>query len=115
MIGMNFASFLTLLVLGAISAIVVHSIIRYRVLKGVDGFLAKWIAGWAGAWLGSPVLGHWWFHIQNIYVVPALVGAFIGAFASVVVLKAAAQSVAGVAPSKLMSAPAAPEMMRKAS
>ena len=45
MIGMNFTPFLTLLVVGVIASFVLHSLVRYRVLFGVDGFLSKWIAG----------------------------------------------------------------------
>ena len=88
MIGMKFGDFLTLLVLGFIAAIVLHSIIRYRMLEGFDSFMAKWVGGWIGAWLGGPVLGHWWFQLQNIYVIPALVGAFIGAFSLVFLVRA---------------------------
>lgn len=47
MIGMSFGSFLTLLILGFIAAIVMHSAIRYRALEA-NGFVAKWIAGWIG-------------------------------------------------------------------
>lgn len=89
MIGMHFGAFLTLLILGCIAAIIMHFAIRYRMLGSVDGFFAKWIAGWIGAWLGGPVLGHWWFQIQNIYVIPALVGAFVGAFSIVALTKSA--------------------------
>jgi uncharacterized membrane protein YeaQ/YmgE (transglycosylase-associated protein family) len=116
MIGMNFAGFLTLLILGIIAAIVMHSLARYRVLEGVDGFVAKWIAGWIGAWLGSPVLGHWWFRISNVYVIPALIGAFIGAFSVVAILKANARSTTLVMASKTTAASAVvPEMLKKAS
>jgi uncharacterized membrane protein YeaQ/YmgE (transglycosylase-associated protein family) len=87
MIGMDFGAFLTLLILGCIAAIVTHFIIQYRALGIVDGFFVKWIAAWIGAWLGGPVLGHWWFQIQNVYIIPALVGAFIGAFSVVALLK----------------------------
>ena len=59
MIGMTLREFGVLLVGGLISAAVIHYVVRYRFLPGVDGFLGKWIAGWFGAWLGSPVFGHW--------------------------------------------------------
>lgn len=59
MIGMTLREFLVLLIAGAIAAAVIHYIVGYRFLSGVDGFLGKWITGWLGAWLGSPVLGHW--------------------------------------------------------
>jgi uncharacterized membrane protein YeaQ/YmgE (transglycosylase-associated protein family) len=115
MIGMNFGSFVTLLILGFIAAIVIHSIVRYRMLEGFDGFVAKWIAGWIGGWLGSPVLGHWSFQIQNIYVIPALVGAFVGAFSCVALIRAKARSTADVMASKATASGAVPEMLRKAS
>lgn len=80
MIGMQFGGFLVVLIVGLIAAIVVHYLARYRYLQGFDGFLAQWIVGWFGAWIGSPILGHWWFEIQGIYVVPALLGAFVAIF-----------------------------------
>jgi uncharacterized membrane protein YeaQ/YmgE (transglycosylase-associated protein family) len=115
MIGMSFASFVTLLILGFIAAIVIHSLIRYRMLEGIDGFLMMWVAGWVGGWLGSPVLGHWWFQIQNIYVIPALVGAFVGAFSAVAMVKASARAAAGAVPSKTPATAVVPEMLKKAS
>ncbi|HEV2383029.1 MAG TPA: hypothetical protein VG206_24955 [Terriglobia bacterium] len=90
MIDMHFASFLTLLVISLIAALVVHYAIRYRVLNGIDGFLCKWVVGWLGAWLGTPVLGHW-FHglvISGVYIIPAFLGGFIGSFLTTAVWKA---------------------------
>lgn len=58
-----------------------HPIVRYKMLSGFDGFMNKWIAGWIGAWPGSPVLGHWGPSVNHVYVIPALLSAFIGAFA----------------------------------
>ena len=90
MLGMPFEGFLTLAVISLIAAIVVHYIIRYRVVEGFDGFLWKWVLGWAGAWLGSPVLGDW-FHraaIGHVFIIPAFLGAFIGAFVASFVWKA---------------------------
>jgi uncharacterized membrane protein YeaQ/YmgE (transglycosylase-associated protein family) len=113
MIGMSFGPFVALLILGFIAAIIMHAAIRYRVVTGADGFVAKWIAGWIGAWLGSPVLGHWWFHIQNVYVIPALVGAFVGAFSIAFLAKVAAATNASIA--KAATATPGPEMLRKAS
>ena len=81
MIGMNFASFVSLLILGFIASIVLHCVVRYRMMSGFDGFMNKWIAGWIGGWLGSPVLGHWGPSWSQIFPIPALLGAFIGAFA----------------------------------
>ncbi len=90
MIGMSFAPFLTLLIIGLISGFVMHVLVRYRVLKGFDGFMAKWIAGWIGGWLGSPVFGHWARAIGGVYVIPALLGAFTGSFLVAATLKASA-------------------------
>ncbi len=94
MIGMGFWAFLVLLVAGLISAAVLHYILRYRVMEGCDGFLAKLIAGWLGAWLGSPVLGHWFEPVKlaDIYLVPALLGAFAGSFALTATYKAHAKA-----------------------
>lgn len=90
MLGMPFAGFLTLAVIGLIAALLVHYVIRYRVVQGFDGFLWKWILSWIGAWLGPPVLGDW-FHgaaISHIFIVPAFLGAFIGAFVASFIWKA---------------------------
>jgi uncharacterized membrane protein YeaQ/YmgE (transglycosylase-associated protein family) len=112
MIGMNFGSFLSLLILGIIAAIVLHQIANYRMLKGFDGFMNKWIAGWIGAWLGSPVLGHWGPSVAHVFIIPALLGAFIGAF----VVTAAAKVLATVRTSSaIQQSPAAPLELKKAS
>ncbi len=94
MIGMHFAAFLTLLVLSFIAALIVHYAIGYRFLGGFDGFLWKWVVGWIGAWLGSPVLGFWFggFKIADVYIIPAILGGFIGAFLITAVCKAAAKA-----------------------
>jgi uncharacterized membrane protein YeaQ/YmgE (transglycosylase-associated protein family) len=100
MIGMTFGPFLVLLVAGLVAAVVTHYLIRYRFLEEIDGFLGKVIAGWVGAWLGSPIIGHWFesVKIANIYLIPALVGAFAGVFIVTAVGKALAQAFApGVA------------------
>lgn len=111
MIGMSFASFLSLLILGIIAAIVLHAIVRYKMLSGFDGFMNKWIAGWIGAWLGTPVLGHWGPAVTHVYIIPALLGAFIGAFAVTSMPRAASK--AGIA--TLQQNSAAPLELKKAS
>jgi uncharacterized membrane protein YeaQ/YmgE (transglycosylase-associated protein family) len=75
MLGMSLLSFLTLTVIGAVVAVTYHYVIRYRLLEGNDAFFGKLILGWLGAWLGSPVLGHWLWKVENVYVVPAILGA----------------------------------------
>ena len=86
MIGMSFNSFATLLLIGAFAAFVIHYIARYRIVHGVQGFFGKMIIGWMGAWLGSPVLGHWGenLRVENIYLVPALLGSIAAVFGTVV-------------------------------
>ena len=88
MIGMTFGPFVALLVLGEYAAIVIHFAIGYRVLDKFDGFMVKWIAGWIGGWLGSAVFGHWAYNIENVYIVPALLGAFSLAFLATASMKA---------------------------
>jgi len=113
MIGMNFQSFLTLLILGIIAAIVMQSSLRYPASQRADSFFANWIAGWIGGWLGSAVLGHWWFKIQNIYVIPALLGAFVGVFSLMYWRNTTA--VVSTTPKAVATVTTQPEMQRKAS
>jgi hypothetical protein len=79
---MHFLSFLILLILSAFAAAVLHWVIRYRFFTWIEGFLAKWIITWIAAWLGPTVLGHWFGPVMlwNIYIIPALIASFIGAF-----------------------------------
>ncbi|MGH9325874.1 MAG: hypothetical protein ACRD2B_04195 [Terriglobia bacterium] len=94
LIGMRFLSFLILLFISAFAAIIVHWAFRYRFLSGAEGFFGKWILAWIFAWLGPAVLGHWWGQVMlwNIYIIPALIGAFIGAFTVTAVCRAAARA-----------------------
>ena len=77
MLGMTLLSFLVLTVIGAVVAVAYHNVIRYRFLEGKDALFGKLIVGWLGAWLGSPVFGHWFWKIENVYVVPAILGAIV--------------------------------------
>jgi uncharacterized membrane protein YeaQ/YmgE (transglycosylase-associated protein family) len=97
MIGMSFVEFLVLLVAAVIAAFVLHYLVCYRFLAGIDGFLGKLIAGWVGAWLGSPVFGHWFepLKLAGVYLIPALLGAFVAAFALAATWKARAKIGAG--------------------
>ena len=67
MLGMSLISFLTLTVIAAVIAAVYQYGLRYRFLDGGDAFFGKLIVGWFGAWLASPVLGHWLWKIENVY------------------------------------------------
>ena len=75
MLGMSFLSFLVLSVIGAAVACGYHFALRYRFLEGTDALFGKLLIGWVGAWLGSPVLGHWFWKVENVYVAPAMLGA----------------------------------------
>lgn len=76
MIGMDFTSFLILLIISIVVAAILHYGLRYYVTPGLGSFCSKIIIGWVGAWLGSPVLGHWWegLNYGQIYYVPAILG-----------------------------------------
>jgi len=75
MLGMSFLSFLVLSVIGAVVACVYHFALRYRFLEDTPALFGKLVIGWVGGWLGSPVLGHWLWKVENVYVVPAILGA----------------------------------------
>ncbi len=75
MLGMSLLSFLVLTLIGAVVAVVYHYVIRYRILDSTDAAVGKLIVGWVGAWLGSPIFGHWLWKVENVYIVPAILGA----------------------------------------
>lgn len=91
MLGMSLLSFVVLTLIGAIVAVAYHHVIRYRFLEGNDAVFGKLIVGWIGAWLGSPVFGHWLWRIENVYVVPAILGAIATVHLTVLMGKALAK------------------------
>ena len=97
MIGISFLSFLVLLVIAVVVAAVFHFGLRYRFLEGWDCFLGKIGLGWLGGWLGSPVLGHWLFNVENVYIVPAILGAVSAVGGAVLWWKALAKAYGGQA------------------
>jgi len=68
--------------LSAFAAAVLHWAIRYRLFSGLEAFFGTWITGWIGARLSSAVLGKWFGPVMlwNTYILPAMIGAFAGAF-----------------------------------
>lgn len=76
MIGMSFNSFILLLVISVVVAAILHFLVKYYVVPGIESFLSKVIFGWIGAWLGSPVFGHWFANIkyEEVYIIPAILG-----------------------------------------
>src|SRR5215831_11885650 len=89
MIGMSFISFMELLVISVVVALVLHYLVRYRTVERFDGFLGKVIIGWLGAWLGSPVIGHWPANVTfaDIYPIPAFLGSIALVFSVVLFFK----------------------------
>jgi uncharacterized membrane protein YeaQ/YmgE (transglycosylase-associated protein family) len=73
---MDFVSFLILLVISAVVAAVLHFGLKYYVVPGLASYFSKIVIGWVGAWLGSPVFGHWWegVNYQQVYFIPAILG-----------------------------------------
>jgi uncharacterized membrane protein YeaQ/YmgE (transglycosylase-associated protein family) len=107
MIGMSFLSFLLLLVIGLIVAVVLHYRFRYRFLEGLDAVFAKVAMGWLGAWLGSPVLGHWSFKFEKVHIIPAILGSIAAVMLNVVGWKALEKVMSGCAVTE-KGAPALP-------
>ena len=91
MLGMSSLSFLILTFIGAVVAATYHYVIRYRFLESNDAVIGKLIIGWLGAWLGSPVLGHWLWKVENVYIVPALLGAIATIHLTILTAKAMAK------------------------
>ena len=76
MIGMNFVSFIILLVISIVISAVLHFVFKYYVRPGWNSFISKVIFGWIGAWLGSPVFGYWCegVNYEKVYIIPAILG-----------------------------------------
>ena len=91
MFGMGFLPFLFITIISAIVAVTYHNILQYRFLAGKDALVGKLMIAWLGAWVGSPVLGHWLWKIDNVYLVPALLGAIGGVHLTVLAEKAVAK------------------------
>jgi uncharacterized membrane protein YeaQ/YmgE (transglycosylase-associated protein family) len=80
MIGMDFLSFLILLVVSLVVSAILHYGFKYYETPGFWSFGSKVVVGWIGAWLGSPVLGYWPYvlpilHHRTVYIIPAILGA----------------------------------------
>ena len=75
---MDFVSFVILLVIAAVASGVLHYPLKYHVTPGIWSFLSKVVIAYIGAMLGSSVFGEWWAGVVygNVYIVPAILGAF---------------------------------------
>ncbi len=78
MIGMNFISFLILLVISIVVSAILHYVLKYYIRPGFVSFVSKVIFGWIGAWLGSSVFGYWFAGLvyEKICIIPAILGSF---------------------------------------
>jgi len=76
MIGINFVSFLILLIISIAVSAILHYGLKFYIRPGIVSFFSKVIFGWIGAWLGSPVFGHWFGGMvyETIYIIPAILG-----------------------------------------
>jgi uncharacterized membrane protein YeaQ/YmgE (transglycosylase-associated protein family) len=95
MLGMNLLSFLVLSLIGAAVAVVYHYGLRYRFLEGPDAVFGKILVGWVGGWLGAPVFGHWLWRVENVYILPAILGAIAAVHLSTLGCRALAVAVGG--------------------
>ena len=75
---MDFISFIILLVISIVVSAILHFVFKYYLRPGINSFISKVIFGWIGAWLGSPVFGHWFEGVkyENVYIIPAVLGSF---------------------------------------
>ncbi len=76
MLGMDFISFLILLVISVVISAILHFGFKYYVTSGIWSFCSKIVVGWIGAWLGTPIGGHWFPNVayEQIYIIPAILG-----------------------------------------
>ena len=88
MFGMDFISFLILLVISVVVSAILHFGFKYHVTPGLWSFCSKIVVGWIGAWLGTPIGGHWFANVvyehsvfvdgalvtRHIYIIPAILG-----------------------------------------
>ncbi len=104
MIGMDFISFLILLIISVIVSLAAHYGLRFYVVPGLGSFFGKVVIGWVGAWLGSPVFGYWFGGLayQEVYFIPAILGSVGAVILAVDVMKsfAAASGTGGAAQPK---------------
>lgn len=74
--GMDFMSFLVLLIISVVVCGILHYVFKYYIVPGFWSFLSKVVIGWVGAWQGSPVFGSWFdgLNYEEVYIIPAILG-----------------------------------------
>jgi uncharacterized membrane protein YeaQ/YmgE (transglycosylase-associated protein family) len=80
MIGIDFISFVILLIISVAVSGVLHFGLHHYVTPGYWSFGSKVAVGYVGAWIGSAVFGNWPhsvpnLHYEAIYFIPAILGA----------------------------------------
>jgi len=90
MIGMDFGSFLILLVISVVVSAVLHYGLKFHAVPGLSSFFGKVVLGWLGAWLGTPVFGRWfdWAAYGEVFIIPAIIGCLAMLVLAVDVVKA---------------------------
>jgi uncharacterized membrane protein YeaQ/YmgE (transglycosylase-associated protein family) len=76
MIGIDFISFIILLIISIVVSGVLHFVFKFYIIPGWWSYASKALIGWVGAWLGSPVFGYWWpgLNYKEVYIIPAILG-----------------------------------------
>ena len=76
MTEIDFLSFLVLLVISIVVALLMQYVARIEPIKGIRGLINNICVGFIGAWLGHPIIGHWFkpIRIWDVYIIPALLG-----------------------------------------
>jgi uncharacterized membrane protein YeaQ/YmgE (transglycosylase-associated protein family) len=76
MIGMDFNSFIILLIISIVVSGILHFVFKFYIRPGWCSYASKVLAGWVGAWLGSPVFGYWCsgLNYKAVYIIPAILG-----------------------------------------
>ncbi len=87
MFGMDFTSFLILLIIGAAASAGLHFGLKFYVVPGLTSYFSKVVIGWIGAWLGSPIIGHWGPAQGEVYYIPAILGSLAALVVVVDVIK----------------------------
>ena len=87
MIGMSFISFMELLGISVVVALVLHYLVKYRTVEGFDGFLGKVIIGWLGAWLACAGSLASKCNLRGHLPNPGILGSLASVFSVVLFLK----------------------------
>ncbi len=89
MLGMDFQSFLILLIISIVVCAILHYGCKYYATPGLWSFCSKVVVGYIGAWLGTPVFGNWFsgLNIGAVYYIPAILGSAAMVIVAVDVVK----------------------------